>query len=61
MKRVSRIEDLMDPEARRDTSRPGQYEAPTITVLDEAQLLEFLGPAQAYSGVLPGASGSGGL
>ena len=50
MKKVSRLEDLMSPEGRRDTSRPGQYEAPTITVLDEAQLLEFAkeGPEFAF-------------
>jgi hypothetical protein len=59
MKKISKLEDLVASTDQKDSSQPAGYEAPTIKVLDEAQLLEFLGPAQAYSGVLPGTGGGG--
>ncbi len=37
------------------------YEAPRILVIHEDELLEILGPAQAYSGPISGTSGGGSL
>ena len=47
---MKRRDDAQQPAG---TRKP--YERPTIHTYDEEELLEIIGPAQAYSGQLPGA------
>ncbi len=58
MKRPDRPEMVTEQSSDRQRA---PYEPPTLRRYTEAELLELVGPAQAYSGPVPGTGGGGSL
>ena len=52
---------LNNPATRKAAAKRAKYESPRIQTFSSEQILSEIGPAQGYSGSVPGTIGGGGL